>query len=85
MFNVNSETETQVNEIDDYINGRYLLSSEAALRILQFNITQKSPAVTTLAVHLPNQNLRQIYRKNSTEPGGSTLVRYFAPPISTSI
>lgn len=81
MFNVNSVDEAQINEIDDYINGRYLSSSEAAWRILQFNVTQKSPSVTTLSVHLPNQNLRQMYRKNGTESEGSTLARYFARPV----
>src|SRR5947209_8264723 len=30
------------NELDDYINGRYLSASEAAWRILAFDITRKS-------------------------------------------
>ena len=68
------------NEFKDYIHGRYLSSSEAVWRIFNFHITQQLPTVKALRVHLPNQELSQMYRKNTISSGASQLLRYFCRP-----
>ena len=77
----NDEAETQLDEFKDYINGRYLSSSEAVWRIFNFHITQQTPTVKALRVHLPNQQLYQMYRANHMESGASQLLRYFSRPL----
>ncbi|KAL3629938.1 hypothetical protein CASFOL_026250 [Castilleja foliolosa] len=54
-----------VNEVTNYIDGRYICPHEAAWRILNFPIHERNPAVEILAVHLEdmqsvtfNENLR---------------------------
>ena len=42
------------DEIEDYLNGRYLGSAEAAWRIFGFPITGRHPAVMKLSIHLEN-------------------------------
>jgi len=44
----------QVDEISDFQNARYVSSSEAAWRILEFPIHERFPPVEQLAVHLEN-------------------------------
>ena len=56
QFHLLWNKETGVNEITDYINGRYLSAPEAAWRILNFEIVHKQPSVSCLPVHLPGQN-----------------------------
>jgi len=51
----------QVDEISDYQNVRYISSSEAAWRILEF---QRFPPVQQLAVHL--ENGRRVYFTEDT-------------------
>ena len=75
------ENETPTNEIDDYITGRYLSATEAAWRILAFNITSKQPGVTSIQVHLPGMNFAQMRRTNSQSSGASKVLRYFARPL----
>ena len=77
------ETE-EPDEFKDYINGRYLSSSEAVWRIFNFHITQQTPAVKPLRVHLPQQQLYQMQRKNIRESGASQLLRYFCRPLDSS-
>ena len=45
---------SQVDEISDYQNARYVSSNEAAWRILEFLIHERDPPVQQLAVHLEN-------------------------------
>lgn len=47
------ETIKPVNEVKHYLDGRYVCASEAAWRILGFNIHYRSPAVERLPVHVP--------------------------------
>ena len=77
-------TEKETDEFKDYINGRYLSSSEAVWRILNFHITQQTPAVKALRVHLPEQQLYQMPRKNAMESEGSQLLRYFCRPLDST-
>ncbi|XP_076893525.1 uncharacterized protein LOC143545531 [Bidens hawaiensis] len=49
-----SSTLPTVNEIDNFVDGRYICPHEAAWRILNFPIHHRYPAVQTLAVHLEN-------------------------------
>ena len=45
---------SQVNEILDYQNARYVNSTEAAWRILEFLVHERDPPVQQLVVHLEN-------------------------------
>ena len=45
---------SQVDEIVDYQNARYVSSNEAAWWILEFPIHDRDPPVQQLAVHLEN-------------------------------
>ena len=76
-----SEDEIEHDEFKDYIHGRYLSSSEAVWRIFNYHITQQTPAVKPLRVHLPHQQLCQMHRKNTSESGASQLLRYFCRPL----
>ena len=49
MFTLQS---SQVDEISDYQNARYVSSNEAAWRIMEFPIHDRDPPVQQLAVHL---------------------------------
>ena len=70
-----------VDEIKDYIDGRYLSAHEAAWRILGFHITSKTPSVTSLPVHLPDQNVPRYSGRSTTEhQNASLLLRYFNRP-----
>jgi len=44
-----------VDEIKNFVDGRYVSASEAYWRIAQFKLQQKSHVVVTLPVHLPDQ------------------------------
>jgi len=76
LFNISSDEFH--DETADYIDARYLSASEAAWRILEYNISRKEPAVKVLSIHLPNQNLSQMYRTNNGQSAATTLLRYFA-------
>ena len=69
---------TPTNEIDDYVTGRYLSATEAAWRILAFNITWKQPAVTSIQVHLLGMNFAQMRCTSGQSSGASKLLHYFA-------
>jgi len=43
------------NEIEEYLDCRYLSACEACWRIFQFEIQYRSPSVIALQVHLPGQ------------------------------
>src|SRR5215212_912741 len=76
----NAQVNEDVNEIEDYIEGRYLSASEACWRILEFDTTRKSPGVVSLSVHLPSTNFPQMMQGNGEQSEGSKLLRYFARP-----
>lgn len=60
LFSLNLEGQEEIDEIKDYINARYLSASEAAWKILQYDLTDRSPTVKSLAVHLPGRNLHRM-------------------------
>ncbi|XP_043937508.1 uncharacterized protein LOC122810098 [Protopterus annectens] len=70
-----------INEIAQYLAGRYISSNEAVWRILSFAIHERSPAVVHLAVHLENGqhiyftavNVQQI----ALNPPATTLTAFF--------
>ena len=68
------------NEFHDYINGRYLSSSEAVYRIFNFHLTSKRPSVRCLPVHLENSQLGQMHRSGDTQSFMSDLLWYFRRP-----
>lgn len=81
MFRVQNQPSETVDEISDYVNGRYLSAPEAAWRILGFDITSKEPSVICLPVHLPGQNILQFtIGENSQGSTASLLIRYFHRP-----
>ena len=46
--------ENQRDELSNFLNARYIGSTEAAWRIFEFQLTERFPAVVQLAVHLEN-------------------------------
>lgn len=69
--------------IDDYLRVRYISAPEAAWRIFGFSLSQQSPSVTRLAVHMPGRNLPR-YRSSSTlsTPFLTTCCMQHISPIS---
>ena len=74
---------SQVDEISDYQNARYVSSNEAAWRILEFPIHERDPPVQQLAVHL--ENGQRVYftedtalERASGDPPKTTLTEFFA-------
>jgi len=47
-----SETD---DEIERYLQGRYIGPTEAFARIFEYKMHEEDPTVTTLALHLPNE------------------------------
>ena len=72
-----------VDEIEEYWSGRYLAATEAVWRILGYNITQKTPGVTALPIHLPNSLHHQRYHRSNPSPTLSNLEHYFLRPEGT--
>lgn len=70
-----------VDEIEEYWAGRYLSAEEAAWRILGKKITRKSPAVTSLPIHVPGSNRHHQYARRAHQSKMSLLDRYFHRPI----
>ena len=73
---------SQVDEISDYQNARYVSSNEAAWRILEFPIHERDPPVQQLAVHL--ENGQRVYFTEDTaldrasgDPPKTTLTEFF--------
>lgn len=77
---INKETgEAEIMEVDEiktYLNCRYLSACEACWRIFSFDIQFRTPSVTRLTFHLPNeqsllfrdgQNLRRVIARESAE------------------
>jgi len=51
------DLDENVDKIEEYWNGRYLSTGEAAWRILGYTITKKEPSVTPISVHLPSNHV----------------------------
>ncbi|KAJ6038801.1 hypothetical protein N7460_007518 [Penicillium canescens] len=71
----------QIDEFRDDMNARYLSSSEAVYRILNFHTVSKRPGVRCLSVHLEGKNLGRMHDRN--QPGYSEmsdLLWYFKRP-----
>lgn len=62
------------DELETYIGGRYLSSSEVVYRIFAFHITSKQPSVRCLAVHLENTQLGQLHRSDDGQSLMSDLL-----------
>jgi hypothetical protein len=69
-------------EIDDFQMARYLSSSEAAWRILKYNITSTQPSVTAYSLHLPEKQLGQMWRTTRPASSITALLRYLHRPPS---
>lgn len=81
LFRVRNQDSERIDEISDYVNGRYLSAPEAAWRIMNFEITSKEPSVSCLPVHLPGQNIPQFtLGEDSQGSTASLLIRYFHRP-----
>lgn len=69
------------NEIETYLNGRYISTSEAVWRILEFHIHERHPTVTHLAVHLENGERVYFTQNNLLQraktPPATTLTAFF--------
>jgi hypothetical protein len=82
-FSIETEHETlpddppSVNEVTDYQKGRYLSAPESAWRLLGFDITRKEPAVESLPIHLPGENVPQFRQHDGIRSSTSLLLRYF--------
>lgn len=55
-----------VNEIQDYLDGRFLCANECCFRLLAFDTNAKSPPVESLPVHLEGK--RTVWYHSSTTP-----------------
>ena len=75
---IHSEGEP-TNEIEDYIQARYLSAPEAAQRILGYDVIGKEPSVTCLPVHLPGQS-RALRHTEARGDTASLLDCYFLCP-----
>jgi hypothetical protein len=82
LYNAHADTETNdVDEFSDYMNARYLSSSEAVYRILNFRTVSKRPSVRCLTVYLEGKNLGRM--RDRSYPGYSEmsdLLWYFKRP-----
>jgi hypothetical protein len=82
---VDGNADDVVNEIEDYWNARYLSAGEAAWRILGFKITHKDPAVTSLPIHLEDNQSNLQFTQNDNVGSLSKLERYFLCPDGSFI
>jgi hypothetical protein len=72
---------TRYNEVDDYWTARYLSAGEAAWRLLGFNITSTTPAVSPLPVHIPASVRHTQYKRNDQPSSSMSLMLcYFHRP-----
>lgn len=54
------------NEIQCYVDARYVSASEACWRIFHYDLHDRSPAVQRLSVHLPGQH-NVVYKEGKAE------------------
>jgi len=70
-----------IDEINDYLDGRYVSAGEAAWRILGYHVAHKYPSVQCLPVHLVTSRAHYQYiRQNGQQSKLSLLNRYFLRP-----
>lgn len=82
-FHIPHQPADHVDEIKDYVDGRYLSAPEAAWRILGFEVTSKDPSVSCLPIHLPGENKPKFDGScQSQSTPTSLLMRYFHRPTS---
>lgn len=79
-FSKNDSTEA-VDEIQNYLDARFVTASEAAWRILKFPLSGQFPKTFRLAIHLENQQ-QIIYKENElieniVERNKTQLTKYF--------
>lgn len=55
--NEEARTVEDVDEIERYVEGRYISTSEAVWRAMKFDLHDNSPSVVRLHVHLPGENV----------------------------
>ncbi|KAJ0509075.1 hypothetical protein HanIR_Chr11g0524711 [Helianthus annuus] len=80
-----SDAPPVVDEIQNFLDGRFICPHEASWRILNFSIHERSPSVQVLAVHLENmQNVTFKERSklksviNNPSFGKTTLTEWFS-------
>uniref|UniRef100_A0A0D3BD38 ATP-dependent DNA helicase n=1 Tax=Brassica oleracea var. oleracea TaxID=109376 RepID=A0A0D3BD38_BRAOL len=69
-----TKKETPKNEINDYVEGRYLSACESMWRIFMFDIHHNVPAVQKMPVHLPGEHLAVFEEGEDLENVESRLV-----------
>ena len=74
--------ESQRDEISEFVNLRYIGSSEAAWRIFEFPIMDRHPCVVQLSIHLENGqrvyfNEETVMNVASADPPTTTLTAFF--------
>ena len=55
-----SKGKVVVDEIQMYLDGRYLSATEATWRLFEYEITRRDPSVKCYPVHLKDENLDNI-------------------------
>ena len=77
--------EVITDEIKNFVSGRYFSASEAAWRMFEYEITRRDPAVTSLVVHLEDQNFVTFENEGIQQAKEkiSELERYFLRPTGT--
>lgn len=84
FFRISSQLEgQQIDEIEEFWNGRYHSATEGSWRILGFSISKKTPSVTSLPIHLPNSIHNRQYSTHGQTGSLSALERYFLRPDGT--
>ena len=71
------------NEVTDYVSRRYIGASDAAWRVLEFNLTGREPTVEVLPVHLQDRNFvlyRRGQEREALDNATSRLMLYFNRP-----
>lgn len=81
-FRINDENKSSEDEIQNFVNARYIGSTEAAWRIFEFPLHERHPSVVQLAVHL--ENGQRVYFNEQTalqtatnDPPSTTLTAFF--------
>ena len=80
-FALQNSQDNNRDEITMYQEGRYVSSSEACWRILDFPIHERYPSVTALACHLENGQRVYFTSRNAldhaADPPRTTLIAFF--------